>query len=104
MEPKLRVIQRVMRDLLQLFWYSLLQNTLKKKVVGKNKGSWINPPEHADIERGIQDVFERSGEVKNEGTHNADKSTVEEVRKKILDTFSEPGIELGMMRVYQNQN
>ena len=80
MEPKLRVIQRVMRDLLQLFWCNLLQNTLKKKIVGKNKGSRINPPEHTDIERGIQDVFERPRKVKNEGTH-ADKSTVEEMRK-----------------------
>ena len=55
--------------------------TLKKKMAGDEKSSGINPAELTDIERDIQDVFERSKEVQNEDNHNDDKSTVEEIRR-----------------------
>ena len=84
-EPKFRVNQRSVRDR-----YNLLEKTFKRKITEEEKGSGINPPELTDIERGIQEVMEKSKEVQNaEDTGNADKAKAEEMRRMSMETFSE---------------
>ena len=75
----------------------MLEKAFKKIMADEEKGSGINPPEITDIERGIQEILEKSREVPNKDTYSVGNSKAEEMR-----LFLKLGIELKMKWVHQN--